>query len=323
MRVLWFIVALVVLVCPAIAEQDAAASCTATISVSAFDEYWRPLTDLRPNQLRLRIGKQVPKIELLQLVVRPARIVFVFDGSGSMVSAYPQEYSRWKVALQTAADMVVSAPAGTAFGAVTFGAPGTLQLELTADKQKVLSFLSSMRDAERVGKGGHTPLYDSILQAVDILGVSQPNDALFVMTDGGENASKATRAKVLSTFEKSPLAMAGLLFVESHRTPEEVSVQMDLQEIAANSGGMMYGVSGDLLRRFKPYEIVEEIRKALTVWDAILYHAYALQIQSDAHKREKVTLSFDSKDKALRSVKLVYSHRLPPCSQAQQVAGAQ
>ena len=88
---------------------------------------------------------------------------------------------------------------------------------------------------------GRTALHDAILQGLQLLDHPSSADALYVLSDGGDNASKHSTAEVKQGLAVTSVRLfAVLLHPESgvrNRAPEELSGPDELYDIARKSGG--------------------------------------------------------------------------------------
>lgn len=293
---------------------QARAGCAESLSLTAFDEHWRPL-DLRPEQLRLKVGHSDVKIDSLQQVSRSPRIVFVIDGSGSMAVTHQ---ARWKIALQTALDVVTTAPQGTQFGVVTIGGPGERQVGFTSDKASTLQLIKSFEKEEPKGR---TELYDAIARAVAMFQPAAPGDAIFLLTDGGDNTSRTGWSQVMSGLEKAQVTVVGLLFDDGkyHRA-EQTWGDNNVRELIERTGGELYKVDDDTIRLHGMPDVLKSVRTLLSVWYAILYRPCVVELQA-GEKPESVQVSWIRSQSTPKSAHLAYRHKLPACSNTQQVAG--
>jgi Mg-chelatase subunit ChlD len=298
--------------------QENSAPCRTTVSFSSFDDHWAPIDNLRADQVSIRVGHEPQAVNSLQRLNRPARIVFVLDGSGSMTGTYTGG-RRWPVALQTMLDLVSSAPDGTQFGIVTVGGPGERQFDLTTDKQRTAESIRSLKDSDLKGK---SPLIDAIARAMNMLTPSLPGDAVFLLTDGGDNSSKAAPSQLRNEVEQAHTLISGILFQDDrYRTVEEKEGPVSLQTLVDRSGGALYKLSDDDLRIGGVATTIERLRSLQPVWDAILYHPYTVDIQS-ADKPQSLTIALAHGDKRLKWARLAYARKVPACSPHHQVTAS-
>jgi Mg-chelatase subunit ChlD len=243
----------------------------------------------------VQIGHQQQAVSSLQHANLNARIVFVLDGSGSMMTT---GLSRWLVALQTAMDVVSTAPDGTRFGVVTIGGPGERQFELTDNKKSTLELIRSFKDV--LGKG-RSPLYDAIARAVTMLQPPMPGDAIFLFTDGGENESKIVRSKLVRELDTERAKVLGIVFQNDlYGTREESAGKPDVRDLVERTGGQLYLVSDDTLRIDHPAKVIVRRRSLLPVWAALLYHPYVVDVQA-GDKTESVKISLAHSERRLKS----------------------
>jgi hypothetical protein len=88
---------------------------------------------------------------------------------------------------------------------------------------------------------GRTALRDAIVQGIQLLDHPSSADAVYVLTDGGDNASRQSAAEVGRRLAVASVRVFAVLLYQSsghrNRTPEEVSGPGELMEIAQKSGG--------------------------------------------------------------------------------------
>src|SRR5207302_11329952 len=90
---------------------------------------------------------------------------------------------------------------------------------------------------------GHTALYDTILEALKSLEPTQPGDAIYVITDGGENASAEKLTQLEDSLESSGVRLFAFLLGGPWLTsPGQWSVT-DLYALVRESGGSLASVS--------------------------------------------------------------------------------
>ena len=101
------------------------------------------------------------------------------------------------------------------------------------------------RSAVREGNDvkGHTALYDTILEALKSLEPTQPGDAIYVITDGGENASAEKLTQLEHSLESSGVRLFAFLLDGPWLTSPGQSSVTDLYALVRESGGSLASVS--------------------------------------------------------------------------------
>jgi hypothetical protein len=281
-------------------DPSSGSGCTRQIQVGVFDEQGHPIGGLSPSNFHLKVaGREVPVTFARQ--VPPARIVFVLDGSGSMHGA------PWRAGLRSAEDVVTHAPEGTSFGIVAFGSWGDRQLELTTAKSDVIAFFQKLSN-EQID--GPTRLFDAVERAISLLPSSQGRDSIFLVTDGGDNGSKATARKIRQSLEASGAHVVGLLLVDtSYRIPEAFSGFQWIAETSERTGGSMLQVHQPNLATEKDFYAEEQ--HMLPIWSAYLYGTYILEIANAREKPEKLAISAFVPQ--MKKIRLISPQVIPPC----------
>ena len=91
---------------------------------------------------------------------------------------------------------------------------------------------------------GETGLYDAILTAVGALSPAEIGDAIFVITDGGDNLSKARSSTVEHALLDSGIRLFAFLLYSPDVSLEEYEGPQTLDSLVQKSGGFLVGVGG-------------------------------------------------------------------------------
>jgi hypothetical protein len=94
---------------------------------------------------------------------------------------------------------------------------------------------------------GHTALFDATLAALKLLQPAQPGDAIYAITDGGDNHSHASASDTQRLLLSSGTRFFAFLLAEPAPTEEERSGVDSVMDIARDSGGFVFGTSANPL----------------------------------------------------------------------------
>ncbi len=213
-----------------------------TIAVTVTTQDYQPVKDLTAADFSDRLGHDPVRIKSASLATG-ARIVIVMDTSGSM---FFDDKSRWTTAVSSAEGLLMSLPPGTSLGLLTFASQIESRVQFgqgvnaVAEKLRELENTNWKKD-QRPLELRQTALMDAIAGAMEMLNPPRLGDAIYVVSDGGENASKVKEsreyARLLSSgvrlFAFFPIAHLGAQpFV-----PELYEGLWNLGQVTEESGG--------------------------------------------------------------------------------------
>lgn len=308
---------------PSLPAQDDPCT-TRTVPVTVVDKQGNLVAGLTVANFRGNFrGKPV---EILSVTpdTRPRRIVIVLDASGSMMGPEP---GSWGLVPAIAAQLFRVAPSYSRFALIVFSS--TIQQKVGFDQEplaltRALAILpdKALRGVKVEGK---TALLDALAAALSELNPPHPGDAIFAITDGGDNRSKIERgdlehalvAKGVRVFVCMPLPALRA------RTPEEASGPQNMISLARATGGSSYSSISSSAGPWSSTvyaQYGEQINRALA--------AFAQQIgrydRVEARLAEPVDKPRDWKLEVLgengkpkRDLAILYPHKLVPCGAAQ------
>lgn len=213
------------------------------LPVALRDKLNLPIQSISAADFEGRVHGKPIKILSLAPDPRPHRLVLILDTSGSMGSTagespliilefalarhfFDVNRQRSQIALlmfnNDVTDVVDFARGNSAVG----------------DK---LQQIANDHNFVKTNVKGRTALHDAILEGLQLLDHPSSADALYVLTDGGDNASKSKAGDVTKRLAVTSVRLfAVILHQESgyrNRAPEEQSGPGELSEIAEKSGG--------------------------------------------------------------------------------------
>jgi hypothetical protein len=294
---------------------------TIPISVIKKTKTGSPTTGLVPGDLHAVFqGKPVQVLSVTQ-DVGPRRIIILLDASDSMLGT-----ERWDLALFAATKVATISPEKEKVSLVMF----TDKVEGTPDfgesRDSILRRLQEVAPGRKALPKGlrRTAVWDAVLAGALALGPSAFGDAIYLITDGGDNASREKHSLVERKLLESGIRLFGFFFDEGpHGDPTDLSAFIQLVN---HTGGFSLTLSP---QGWSDWYIVtyyaswKEMRSQLdSPIQAQLRHIsqfYSLEVAlpRNVDKPGEVLLTFaNPKDKPWRDRGLSYARKLLPCPEA-------
>ena len=219
-----------VCVMPARAQQDVCQQRTIPVSVETKDA--TPAPELSSANLEGSYRNRTVHVKLVALEQRLPRIILLLDTSGSMQEKLSQS-------LDVAEDLLSSIPPATEVGLAFFAKDFQPVVLPTADHQKLKYQLEGLRRNPSSYKG-KTALWVSVLQSVKMLGNPHMGDAIYLISDGGDNASNSSKQKVAITLTQVGVRMFAVAFPAGGQllpSPEETVGRAEVEQVSEDTGG--------------------------------------------------------------------------------------
>lgn len=214
-----------------------------SLPVSFRDSQNLPIQDITPPDLEGRIHGKPVKILSLAPDPRPHRVVLILDTSGSTGST-AGESPLWPLELNLAADFFVTNQQRARLALLLFNERVYDEVDFSSGNPAVgneLQRIATDRDFVKKNIKGRTALRDAIFQGLQLFDHPTSADAIYVLTDGGENASTHKESDLNQRLAITSVRLFAVLVYGRtgfpNRTREEISGPRDLAEIAERSGG--------------------------------------------------------------------------------------
>jgi len=213
-----------------------------SIPVALRDNQNLPFQDISVAELEAKVRGKPVKILSFAPDPRPHRLVLLLDTSGSMGST-AGESPLFALGLALARHFFEVNQQWSHIALLTFNKNVTEALDFTKGNSAVgekLQEIASDRNYVKANVKGTTALRDTILEGLQLLDHPSSADALYLLTDGGDNASKHSAADVTHRLALTSVRLFVVLLRQEtgyrNRT-EELSGPDELSEIARKSGG--------------------------------------------------------------------------------------
>jgi VWA domain-containing protein len=304
--------------------QDPACS-QRTLPIALRDSQNLPLQNLSVSDLEARVHGKPVKILSIAPDPRPHRVVLILDASASMGSI-AGESPLFPLGVALARHFFSVNSPHSQIALLVFNVNATDIVDLTQGNPAVgdkLQQISGDNYAKAKVKR-QTALRDAILTGLDLLTQPTSADALYVLTDGGDNASKHDAAYVRQRLAATGVRLFAIVLRPEARphtqTLEELSGPGDLSDIAVKSGGEILStaawhgnqiaMSANAEAKVKSQESLERLYQTI-VGDQLLKIELPLPITKDEHL--ELSLS-DTARRQHTATHITYPTTLTKCS---------
>jgi von Willebrand factor type A domain len=218
----------------------AATDCsTPYILLNAFDRNTGTQLALHPEDLEVEVDHKQLRILTVSLDTNPRQIVLMVDTSGSMGVSPPGQ--AWGVALPAAAYAVEAMPSNASSTLVTFGAKVGSEARTFEDKRATGAKVVALA---KLQPQGSTLLFDSIDHVLAEFQELRPGDSIYLVTDGGDNKSRISFAKLKEKLISLGIRTFVFLVVKGgFQTQEEIEGVSEMETLAESTGGAMVRIT--------------------------------------------------------------------------------
>jgi hypothetical protein len=255
----------------------------------------------------------------------PRRVLVLLDGSASMTKPTAVRGLALNVADRVATQM----PQTTQVGLAVFSKKIDQTVNFSTDRQvfhRALTDMAADTNTKPWPKGrSATALRDAMFGSLSLFGRSQAGDFLYVITDGGENASHIGSGKLKQVLLGTRIRVFTftLITTDPRAISEEDSGPEELQDLVDSTGGFTVGFDRNSVKSYfpaadlfseksgKPTQLALLLR--LQVRQMIDYFRLLVELPGPVQTSAAWKLKLkDSKE--LKGSLLYYPRTLAPCS---------
>jgi hypothetical protein len=214
-----------------------------TVVVTALNQSGRQAPGLKTD-LDGRMGKQRVQITTVRPAPTSRRALLLLDASGSMGS--DRLHDKWPSAIAVANQILSSAPASLSLGMIAFSDKIFERVEFGPSARDEVSSL--LQKYAAIGPAGRTPLLDTINRAIGMFTPSKVGDAIYLISDAGDNFSKDTIEKVRTRLLVSGIRLH-LIYIRENATGLSMTQEErsdSFSALALESGGWVLDVPASL-----------------------------------------------------------------------------
>lgn len=297
-----------------LAAQSACMERTIPVSLSTIDG--APAPRLNASNLLGSYRSKSVVIKSVQIEEHRPRVILLVDTSGSMrfEGTGNAEFAE-AVLSKLPPDMEV----GLAF----FSTKTVPMSPPTKDHAKLWFLLEALRRGD-YGNEGLTALRSAVVDAVKMFGTPIFGDSVYLISDGGDNHSRAQNSDVAATLGRSGTRLFALMTISDEiglrgRTTEELDAPSMLLALVRANGGTLVpkpgttGVVSDLReKKGKEPQLAKEVSQQI---DQLLnFYRVDVVLPEPMDKPRKWTLSIEGFDKTTsRKLELHYPTTFVPC----------
>jgi hypothetical protein len=291
--------------CASMAAQTADSCLSPHIAVNVVDKQGKIVPGLTPQSFHLKMGGGLLTVKSVQTGVGH-RVVLLVDISGSI----NKSEETWQLARVLAGNLLVAGPSSVRVALVLFSDHVIDTIGFDQLTSEIVERLAKMENGK-----GRTAILDSLNYSMGLLQPTELGDVIYIISDGGENASKAHRSDVESKLLAQGIRLFAFILQPKHylATPEEAAGPSLLSELAQMTGGTVLD-EDSAASLDAPQQLSVIIHRG---YDQMA-HFYDLQlsIPDRRAKRERMRLEVVNQDGRKRNdVSVTFPQYLLPCSQ--------
>ena len=236
------VIAALLLACKSLAvAQPTPPEPTRSLLVNVLDRHGNAVRDLTKENFQVKVNGHRVAIEEADYSLAPRRIVVLLDMSGSMAG---QNDTKWRVASGALEDLLAQPPSNVPIALLTFSERVRDVFDFSQSRATMTAWLkeTSKRQSNELIHG-KTALFDAVVAGAKMLEPHHPGDALYVITDGGDDSSHVSETAVRKILLASGIRLFVFLLDEPLMDPEQNGKDCAI-DLAHVSGGSVFGVPG-------------------------------------------------------------------------------
>lgn len=305
-------------VCGSLAAQVPPKESSPSLLVNVLDRHGMAVRDITKDSFQVKVNGRRATLLEASYSLAPRRIVVLLDMSGSMAGA--REHKKWQIARQALEDLLTETPSDVAIALLTFSDQVHDVFEFSQNRNSMAAWLKKGASGEGDNRiRGRTALFDAMLAAKNLLGASRPGDAIYAITDGGDNSSHISGTAVRKLLLESQIRLFVFLFAEPSPFEEMLPGIESIKEISRATGGFVFGVSGhssgvEFLPSWDEYDYNEHTQQTIKVYTQALniqvngFYTLRFDTPIALEKARKVSLDIlDGAGKSRKDVAFTYS----------------
>jgi hypothetical protein len=211
------------------------------VLVNVWDTHGNVVRNLRTGDFRLWLNGRPVVVSDAGYSVAPHRIVVLLDLSGSMTDKMS---GKWQIAHEAVNNFLARTPGDVPVAMVTFTSEVRSTFDFPQSRVAIQKWMNESTGYKPNPKPARTALFDAVLAGLKVLAPVQPGDAIYAITDGGENASQASAAQTREALLKSGVRLYSFLFAEPLPYSRDRDAMDSFLDMVDDSGGYAFGVTG-------------------------------------------------------------------------------
>jgi len=269
-------------------------------TVNVLDHEGNVITGLGTTAFRAESGGRPLKV-LSNFEANPSRrVVIMVDVSGSTINT--GDLAR------LLAGSLATSERKFRTAVVLFSEQIVASVDFTRPTEDVLNMLTKLPENK-----GRTALFDALKYAADLFGPPLPGDSVYLISDGGENRSKAKPGDIENELLTKGIRIYSFNLAGNRvfSTEEERQGPALLKDLASLTGGMALDLEMNSSKASR-----ERVAAKLQRLYREMTDFYVLQIEPSAEFRKPQRWDLellDSQGRKRQDVRLIYPRKLAPC----------
>jgi hypothetical protein len=276
-----------------------------TLVVNVRDRAGKLVGDLNPSSFRASLNGQQIGISSAKVRTGAWRLVLLVDASGSV----NKKNHGLDIARLIAGNVLLKAPAQLQPALVIFSDHILDTVDFSHPPSEIVLRLARLEEGR-----GRTALLDALLYSAKLLGPNMLGDAVYLISDGGENSSQTHVRDVKREFLGRGIRIFAFKLPGERyfRTQEERLGPTLLQDLARTTGGAIVEFDDTPAARDR-----DRLRSALDRGYDEMARFYEVEVElpsSSKNERRWNLEIVDEHGKKRKDIELFYPPELPPCS---------
>lgn len=290
-----------------------------SVLVNVLDAHGNAVRDLTKEDFRVSVnGKRISVLDA-RYSLAARRIVVLVDISGSMTTEAMSK--KWQIAQHAIDDLLTQTPRDVPIALLTFAGSVRDVFDFSQNRTAIERWLKEGPGQQpKLKYPAKTALFDAVLQGLALLNPVQKGDAIYAVTDGGDNASAASAERTKAALGQAGVRLFVFLLAENEAISELQEKKDSFLSIVDASGGFLFGVTGrqnpfgSSWHTYYVYDNTtsEKITAETTELNILVNGFWTVDLAlSGLSKKSKMKLELiDRKEKARRDVTLVFPREL-------------
>jgi Mg-chelatase subunit ChlD len=272
--------------------------------VNVRDQTGRLVSDLNPSSFRASLQGQQVRIPSATVRTGQRRVVLLLDASGSV----NKENHMLDAARLIAGNLLLKAPAELHLALVVFSDHIVDTIDFTHPPSEIVLRLAGLEEGR-----GRTAILDALAYSATLLGPNLPGDAVYLISDGADNASHVRLRDVKAEFLARGIRIFAARLPGSRYFPteEERAGPVLLEDLTNTTGGAIVEFDGSPSARDR-----EHLRGVLDHEYDQMAHFYELEVEFQSGLKQERRLGLEIVDehgKKRKDIQMFYPQKLLPC----------
>jgi len=286
-----------------------------TVVANVLTEAGQPVADVPASSFRGTFHGKSVRVLSATRDLGPRRVVVLLDASGSMLDGG----AKWQLARRAVSDILNALPAKDQIALLVFAAKVDAVVGFSEGRQAIADRIAALEAGRKSFPKGsrNTALLDAMLEGLSLLQPAQRGDVIYLISDGGDNISRAKPDKVERALLATGVRLFALGFVDPSgyrsRTLDELIGSSLLHDFPEDTGGALLILEGYSFEGKREAELNLSLRRLYSQMTQYYRLEVALTEPIDKPGRWKLKL-VDDNGKEVKLWHPAYQSILLPCN---------